>query len=254
MSRLWDAVGGFLFLFAHLQEKLSKNASQVWHVYIKIVNQSKIQRLTFWKRSSICKLTWSSCCSQCLRVRIILLKIIKYYADATGNVLNGTIGKQMVDTLVESTSNVEVHTLLTIKSLTCSYFHFLPSWSCSQLYISCPVLFVIRTRSVEIKHECLQLILNYFKLFLLLPGEEVRNLRPSYILCQPKAPYISCVNPKHVLVWKTLITTALFLPLVAHNLSCPRYMFLKSLSLAMYIARVIPLWILNTISKKLWQL
>ena len=25
-----------------------------------------------------------------------------------GNVLNGTIGKQMVDTLVESTSNVEV--------------------------------------------------------------------------------------------------------------------------------------------------
>lgn len=29
MSRLWDAVGGFLFLFAHLQEKLSKNASQV---------------------------------------------------------------------------------------------------------------------------------------------------------------------------------------------------------------------------------
>ena len=32
MSRLWDAVGGFLFLFAHLQEKLSKNASQVTKV------------------------------------------------------------------------------------------------------------------------------------------------------------------------------------------------------------------------------
>jgi hypothetical protein len=27
--RLWDAVGGFLFLFAHMQEKLSRNASQV---------------------------------------------------------------------------------------------------------------------------------------------------------------------------------------------------------------------------------
>jgi len=27
----------------------------------------------------------------------------------TGNVVNGTIGKQMVDTLVESASNVEVH-------------------------------------------------------------------------------------------------------------------------------------------------
>lgn len=28
-SRLWDAVGGFLFLFAHMQDKLSKNASQL---------------------------------------------------------------------------------------------------------------------------------------------------------------------------------------------------------------------------------
>ena len=28
-SRLWDAVGGFLFLFAHMQDKLSKNSSQL---------------------------------------------------------------------------------------------------------------------------------------------------------------------------------------------------------------------------------
>lgn len=28
-SRLWDAVGGFLFLFSHMQDKLSKHASQV---------------------------------------------------------------------------------------------------------------------------------------------------------------------------------------------------------------------------------
>lgn len=27
--RLWDAVGGFLFLFSHMQEKLSKHSSQV---------------------------------------------------------------------------------------------------------------------------------------------------------------------------------------------------------------------------------
>lgn len=27
--RLWDAVGGFLFLFSHMQDKLSKHASQV---------------------------------------------------------------------------------------------------------------------------------------------------------------------------------------------------------------------------------
>ncbi len=29
LVRLWDAVGGFLFLFAHMQEKLSKNSTQV---------------------------------------------------------------------------------------------------------------------------------------------------------------------------------------------------------------------------------
>ena len=29
LHRLWDAVGGFLFLFAHMQEKLSKNSTQV---------------------------------------------------------------------------------------------------------------------------------------------------------------------------------------------------------------------------------
>lgn len=27
-SRLWDAVGGFWFLFSHIQEKLSKHSSQ----------------------------------------------------------------------------------------------------------------------------------------------------------------------------------------------------------------------------------
>ncbi len=29
MCRLWDAVGGFLFLFANMQDKLSKHSSQV---------------------------------------------------------------------------------------------------------------------------------------------------------------------------------------------------------------------------------
>jgi ryanodine receptor 2 len=28
-SRLWDAIGGFLFLFANMQAKLSKHASQI---------------------------------------------------------------------------------------------------------------------------------------------------------------------------------------------------------------------------------
>ena len=29
VCRLWDAVGGFLFLFSHMQDKLSRHASQV---------------------------------------------------------------------------------------------------------------------------------------------------------------------------------------------------------------------------------
>jgi len=43
---------------------------------------------------------------------IISLKTFKMFAlinlFVTGNVVNGTIGKQMVDTLVESSGNVEV--------------------------------------------------------------------------------------------------------------------------------------------------
>lgn len=35
-------------------------------------------------------------------------KIINIYVIFKGNVVNGTIGKQMVDTLVESASNVEL--------------------------------------------------------------------------------------------------------------------------------------------------
>ena len=80
MSRLWDAVGGFLFLFAHLQEKLSKNASQV-DLLKEILNLQA-------------------------DMVVMLLSMLE------GNVLNGTIGKQMVDTLVESTANVEVRFIL----------------------------------------------------------------------------------------------------------------------------------------------
>lgn len=40
---------------------------------------------------------------------------IKTSVNCTGNVVNGTIGKQMVDTLVESASNVEVLTYFFIK-------------------------------------------------------------------------------------------------------------------------------------------
>ncbi|RWS13212.1 ryanodine receptor-like protein, partial [Dinothrombium tinctorium] len=75
-SRLWDAVGGFFFLFAHMQDKLSKNASQL-DLLIELLDLQK-------------------------EMVVMMLSMLE------GNVVNGTIGRQMVDTLVESAANVEI--------------------------------------------------------------------------------------------------------------------------------------------------
>ncbi|RWS25891.1 ryanodine receptor-like protein, partial [Leptotrombidium deliense] len=75
-SRLWDAVGGFFFLFAHMQDKLSKNASQL-DLLIELLDLQK-------------------------EMVVMMLSMLE------GNVVNGTIGRQMVDTLVESAANVEL--------------------------------------------------------------------------------------------------------------------------------------------------
>lgn len=75
-SRLWDAVGGFLFLFSHMQDKLSKHSSQ--NDLLTELNNLQKDMIT------------------------MMLSMLE------GNVVNGTIGKQMVDTLVESASNVEL--------------------------------------------------------------------------------------------------------------------------------------------------
>ncbi|CAH0546152.1 unnamed protein product [Brassicogethes aeneus] len=75
-SRLWDAVGGFMFLFSHMQDKLSKHSSQV----------DLLKDLLNLQKDMI----------------TMMLSMLE------GNVVNGTIGKQMVDTLVESASNVEL--------------------------------------------------------------------------------------------------------------------------------------------------
>ncbi|CAG9853862.1 unnamed protein product [Phyllotreta striolata] len=75
-SRLWDAVGGFLFLFSHMQDKLSKHSNQV----------DLLKELLNLQKDMI----------------TMMLSMLE------GNVVNGTIGKQMVDTLVESASNVEL--------------------------------------------------------------------------------------------------------------------------------------------------
>ena len=96
----------------------------------------------------------------------------------------------MVDTLVESTSNVEVQQCLHSYFSTFHPFHchvsqhFLNTFifsfldSCAlKSFLFLPTL-SLKSDWSQIKGGCLQLILNYFKLFLLLPGEEVRNLRP----------------------------------------------------------------------------
>ncbi|KAL4238125.1 Ryanodine receptor 2 [Mactra antiquata] len=75
-SRLWDAVGGFLYIFAHMQEKLSRDSDQ-----LELLREfMELQK----------------------EMMIMLLSMLE------GNVMNGPIGKQMVDTLVESSSNVEM--------------------------------------------------------------------------------------------------------------------------------------------------
>ncbi|XP_059376123.1 ryanodine receptor 2 [Carassius carassius] len=75
-SRLWDAVVGFLHVFAHMQMKLSQDSSQI----------ELLKALMDLQKDMV----------------VMLLSMLE------GNVVNGTIGKQMVDMLVESSSNVEM--------------------------------------------------------------------------------------------------------------------------------------------------
>ena len=77
-----------------------------------------------------------------------------------------------------------------------SIFSFLDSCSLkSLLFLS---ILSLNTDWSQIKGGCLQLILNYFKLFLLLPGEEVRNLRPVHPLSTHTQTNISRVNHKPI--------------------------------------------------------
>uniref|UniRef100_A0A3Q3MUI7 Ryanodine receptor 2b (cardiac) n=1 Tax=Mastacembelus armatus TaxID=205130 RepID=A0A3Q3MUI7_9TELE len=92
-SRLWDAVVGFLHVFAHMQMKLSQDSQQI----------ELLKELMDLQKDMV----------------VFLLSMLE------GNVVNGTIGKQMVDMLVESSSNVEMifrffETFLKLKDLTSS--------------------------------------------------------------------------------------------------------------------------------------
>uniref|UniRef100_A0A5K3EZT7 EF-hand domain-containing protein n=2 Tax=Mesocestoides corti TaxID=53468 RepID=A0A5K3EZT7_MESCO len=75
-SRLWDAISGFFYLFAHMQDKLSKDPEQLdlLHEFLNLQTE----------------------------MMIMLLSMLE------GNVVNGSIGRQMVDTLAESSANVEL--------------------------------------------------------------------------------------------------------------------------------------------------
>ncbi|KAI3389454.1 hypothetical protein SNEBB_011471 [Seison nebaliae] len=75
-SRLWDAISGFLYIFAHMQHKLSKDPKQI----------ELLRELMNLQKDMI----------------VMLLSMLE------GNVMNGPIGKQMVDTLVESQANLEM--------------------------------------------------------------------------------------------------------------------------------------------------
>ncbi|XP_062407606.1 ryanodine receptor 3 [Sardina pilchardus] len=75
-SRLWDAVVGFLHVFANMQMKLSQDSSQI----------ELLKELMDLQKDMV----------------VMMLSLLE------GNIVNGTIGKQMVDTLVESSSNVEM--------------------------------------------------------------------------------------------------------------------------------------------------
>ncbi|XP_071336383.1 ryanodine receptor 2 isoform X3 [Trachinotus anak] len=92
-SRLWDAVVGFLHVFAHMQMKLSQDSRQI----------ELLKKLMDLQKDMV----------------VFLLSMLE------GNVVNGTIGKQMVDMLVESSGNVEMilrffDMFLKLKNLTSS--------------------------------------------------------------------------------------------------------------------------------------
>ncbi|TNN17701.1 Ryanodine receptor isoform 2 [Schistosoma japonicum] len=75
-SRLWDAVAGFIYVSAQMQDKLSRDPDQL-DLLREFLNLQK-------------------------ELMIMLLSMLE------GNVVNGPIAKQMVDTLTESSANVEM--------------------------------------------------------------------------------------------------------------------------------------------------
>ncbi|KAK6059235.1 EF hand [Cooperia oncophora] len=93
-SRLWDAINGFFFLFAHMMEKLYKNSTQL-ELLREFLNLQKdmIVLMLSMLEGTAPYISGSS--------------VPRDVNTFSGNVLNGPIGKQMVDALVESQPSVE---------------------------------------------------------------------------------------------------------------------------------------------------
>ncbi|KAL4647687.1 ryanodine receptor 1-like isoform X1 [Arapaima gigas] len=95
-SRLWDAVVGFLHIFAHMMMKLAQ------------MHPDPGQRNAdfFWNRSHYEDSSQIGLLKELLDLQkdmvVMLLSLLE------GNIVNGTIARQMVDMLVESSSNVEM--------------------------------------------------------------------------------------------------------------------------------------------------
>nr|XP_055030657.1 ryanodine receptor 1b isoform X5 [Misgurnus anguillicaudatus] len=94
-SRLWDAVVGFLHVFAHMMMKLAQ-----------IPDPGLREGDHFWSRTHAEDSSQIGLLKELLDLQkdmvVMLLSLLE------GNVVNGTIARQMVDMLVESSSNVEM--------------------------------------------------------------------------------------------------------------------------------------------------
>lgn len=100
-SRLWDAVGGFIYVSAQMQDKLSRDPDQL-DLLREFLNLQK-------------------------ELMIMLLSMLE------GNVVNGPIARQMVDTLAESSAYVEV----TCQGYsTCTFLIFRPLYYFLRIFIS----------------------------------------------------------------------------------------------------------------------
>ncbi|KAG5844521.1 hypothetical protein ANANG_G00163380 [Anguilla anguilla] len=99
-SRLWDAVVGFLHVFAHMMMKLAQTGSAPGDLRVEH-SQSPIL-----KHHEISDSSQIGLLKELLDLQkdmvVMLLSLLE------GNVVNGTIARQMVDMLVESSSNVEM--------------------------------------------------------------------------------------------------------------------------------------------------